>query len=83
MKKYVSCGAGPRAGQYLILGAKSRAVMDGRIHVSCQDVRAAAVPVLRHRLLTNFTADSEGLNPADLVKRLLEEVAEPSEQDYS
>jgi MoxR-like ATPase len=83
VKKYITCGAGPRAGQYLILGAKSRAVMDGRIHVSCQDVRSSAIPVLRHRLLTNFTADSEGLNPADLVKRLLEAVEEPSENDYS
>ena len=83
VKKYIACGAGPRAGQYLIFGAKSRAVMDGRIHVSCQDVRGAAVPVLRHRLLTNFTADSEGLNPADLVTRLLEAVEEPSEKDYA
>ena len=82
VKKYISVGAGPRAGQYLILGAKARAVMEGRIHVSCNDVRAAAIPVLRHRILTNFTADSEGLNPADLVKRLLETIQEPSEKDY-
>ena len=83
VKKYIAVGAGPRAGQYLVLGAKARAVMEGRIHVSCEDVRRAAVPVLRHRILTNFTADSEGLNPADLVGRLLETVEEPSETDYT
>jgi MoxR-like ATPase len=83
VKKYISVGAGPRAGQYLVMGAKARAVMEGRIHVSCRDIRGAAVPVLRHRLLTNFTADSEGLTSAYLVHRLLEAVEEPSENDYS
>ncbi len=83
VKKYISVGAGPRAGQYLVMGAKARAVMEGRIHVSCRDIRGAAVPVLRHRLLTNFTADSEGLTSADLVHRLLEAVEEPSETDYT
>ena len=82
VKKYIAVGAGPRAGQYLILGAKARAVMEGRIHVSCKDVRAAAIPVLRHRILTNFTADSEGLKTADLVNRLLEAIQEPTEKDY-
>ena len=83
VKKYISVGAGPRAGQYLVLGAKARAVMEGRIHVSYKDIRGAAVPVLRHRLLTNFTADSEGLNAAELVHRLLAVVEEPSEKDYA
>ena len=81
-KTYVSTGAGPRAGQYLILAAKAMAILDGRIHVSCADIRRAAPPVLRHRLLTNFAADSEGLTPLDIVKRLLEEVPEPGAEAY-
>jgi MoxR-like ATPase len=81
-KKYVSTGAGPRAGQFLILAAKARAVLEGRIHVSCNDVRSAAMPVLRHRILTNFSADSEGLNSISIVKRLLEEVKEPGVETY-
>jgi MoxR-like ATPase len=81
-KSYVSVGAGPRAGQYLVLAAKAKAVLDGRIHVSCRDIRAAAVPVLRHRIITNFTADSEGLKSTDVIARLLAGVAEPGESDY-
>ena len=81
-KKYVSTGAGPRAGQYLVLAAKARAVLEGRIHVSCADIRHAAGPVLRHRILTNFAADSEGMTPMDIIKQLLDEVAEPGEEAY-
>jgi len=81
-KTYVSTGAGPRAGQYLVLAAKAQAVLDGRIHVSCNDIRKAAIPVLRHRILTNFAADSEGLTSMDVVRKLLEEVREPGEEDY-
>jgi MoxR-like ATPase len=81
-KKYVSTGAGPRAGQFLILAAKARAVLEGRIHVSCNDVRKAAMPVLRHRILTNFSADSEGLTSVDIIKKLLEEVKEPGDETY-
>ncbi len=81
-KKYVSTGAGPRAGQFLILAAKARAVLEGRIHVSCNDVRKAAMPVLRHRILTNFSADSEGISSPDIVNRLLDEVKEPGEETY-
>ncbi len=83
VKQYVHVGAGPRAGQYLILAAKARAVLDGRIHVSCQDIRRAAVPVLRHRILTNFAADAEGLTANDLIKKLLDAIPEPSEKDYA
>ena len=82
-KDYVSTGAGPRAGQYLVLGAKARAVLEGRIHVSCRDIRSAAIPVLRHRIITNFAADSEGLTTMDIVNHLLEEVDEPGEEAYS
>ncbi len=81
-KTYVSTGAGPRAGQYLILAAKAMAILDGRIHVSCADIRRAAPPVLRHRILTNFAADSEGLSPVDIVKKLLAEVPEPGSEAY-
>ena len=81
-RTFVSTGAGPRAGQYLILAAKARAILEGRIHVSCNDIRHAAVPVLRHRILTNFAADSEGMQPRDIVARLLEEVPEPGDETY-
>jgi len=80
--KYVSVGAGPRAGQYLILAAKATAILEGRIHVSCSDIRRAAAPVLRHRILTNFAADSEGLTSIDIVQTLLKEVPEPGAESY-
>ena len=76
------CGAGPRAAQCLVLGAKARAVLHGRLNVSCSDVKALALPVLRHRIFTNFTADSEGLTSDTLVSRLVETVPEPNEKDY-
>jgi len=82
IREYVSTGAGPRAGQYLVLAAKARAVLDGRIHVSCKDIREAAGPVLRHRILTNFAADSEGLTSMDIVTKLLDEIGEPGEEAY-
>ncbi len=82
IRKYVSTGAGPRAGQFLVLAAKARAVLEGRIHVSCNDIRSAALPVLRHRILTNFAADSEGLKPNDIVQRLLAEIKEPGAETY-
>ena len=82
-RTYVSTGAGPRAGQNLVLASKAQAVLEGRIHVSCNDIRKAAIPVLRHRILTNFAADSEGLTSMDIVQKLLEEVEEPGETDYA
>jgi len=82
IKDWVSWGAGPRAGQYLILGAKARAILDGRLNVSCDDVRSMVAPVFRHRIFTNFNADAEGVSVEDIVKRLLETVTEPSEADY-
>ncbi len=82
-KTYVSTGAGPRAGQYLILAAKAMAVLGGRIHVSCKDIRQAAIPVLRHRILTNFAADSEGKSPLHIIEELLTVVREPDESDYT
>ncbi|TWT39703.1 AAA family ATPase [Blastopirellula retiformator] len=70
--QYVQWGAGPRASQYLVLGAKSRAVLEGRTFVTTQDVQAVALPVLRHRMRTNFTADAEGITTDDLIRRLIE-----------
>ena len=77
VSKYVHCGASPRAAQYLVLGAKARAVMRGRANVSISDVRAVAVPVMRHRIFTNFLADAEGVTPMSLIERLLRDLPEP------
>jgi len=73
---WLTWGAGPRAGQYLILGAKAHAVLNGRFNVSCEDIRAVALPVLRHRIFTNFNADAEGIDGDHIVRRLIEEVNE-------
>ena len=74
VKENVSWGAGPRASQYLILGAKSRAILDGRMAASVEDVRALAKNVLVHRVITNFRAESEGVTSAHVVDKLLEKV---------
>jgi len=74
IRDYVSWGAGPRASQYLVLAAKARAVLHGRTAVSGDDIRSVALPVLRHRIVTNFNAEAEGLRPDDILKRLLESV---------
>ena len=73
ISEMVSWGAGPRASQYLILGAKARAVLEGRYAASIDDVQSVAVPVLRHRIVTNFNAEAEGVTAVDLVGRLIEE----------
>jgi len=64
-------GAGPRAVQFLVLGAKARALLQGRAHVACEDIQALAKPVLRHRLVLSFTAESEGIAPDQLVERIV------------
>ena len=69
--KYVNWGAGPRAGQSLILAAKARALLHGRTYVAIDDVRAVALPVLRHRIMTNYHADAEGVRTDTLIQRLL------------
>ncbi len=73
VKDWISWGAGPRASQYLILGAKSRCILDGRTTPDIDDVRAVAKPVLRHRIVTNFNAEAEGVSTVDIIDRLLEE----------
>ena len=72
-KQYISWGAGPRATQFLVLGAKARALLKGRFHVAVEDIQAVAAPVLRHRIITNFTANSEGITPDTIVERLIKE----------
>ncbi|MSS70099.1 MAG: MoxR family ATPase [Candidatus Latescibacteria bacterium] len=74
VREMVSWGAGPRASQCLIMGAKARAVLDGRPSASIEDARAMAIPAMRHRIVTNFNAEAEGIGAVDIVKRLLEEI---------
>ena len=77
IKRWVNWGASVRAAQFLILGGKARAVMNGRYNVSVADVQALAYPILRHRILLNFHAESERVKPDDVVRRLIETVPEP------
>jgi len=72
IKDWVSWGAGPRASIFLITAAKARAVLHGNYHVSCDDIDAVALPVLRHRLMCNYTAQAEGITTDTVVKKLLE-----------
>ncbi|MEE8110878.1 MAG: MoxR family ATPase [bacterium] len=71
VREYVSWGAGPRASQYLILGAKARAILSGRFNASEEDIRALSGAVLRHRILTNFNAEADRVTPDDIIDRLL------------
>ena len=71
VRRMVNWGAGPRASQYLILGAKARALLQGRYAAECEDVDALAVPVLQHRVITNFHAEAEGLGPRDIIRALV------------
>jgi MoxR-like ATPase len=76
IRQYVSWGAGPRASQYLILGAKTWAALNGSVAPSCEDVRRVARPVLRHRVVTNFSAEAEGVSTEDIIDKLLAAVPE-------
>jgi MoxR-like ATPase len=80
LPEFVSWGAGPRASQYLILAGKARALLHGRPHVTTADIREVAYPVLRHRLITTFHADAEGVTTDHLIERLLKEIPLPQEQ---
>jgi MoxR-like ATPase len=73
VQDWVSWGAGPRATQYLVLGGKARAILEGRYAVATDDIRAVAHPVLRHRIITNFSAEAEGITPDSIVDKLLAE----------
>jgi len=74
VSRYLAWGAGPRAGQYLVLGAKTRALMSGKTACDIEDIRSVAYPVLRHRFVTNFRAEADGISTDDLIGRLLEAV---------
>jgi MoxR-like ATPase len=76
----IGWGAGPRASQYLILGGKARAILHGRLHVTTEDIREVAYPVLRHRIVTTFNADAEGITSDEVVRRLIETVPLPQEE---
>src|SRR6185503_9258219 len=72
IKEWVQWGSGPRASQYLILGAKAHAVLQGRFYVTIDDIKAVAHPVLRHRIITNFSAEAEGVTTDKIIDKLLE-----------
>ena len=76
IQEWLTWGAGPRAAQYLVLGAKAHAILEGRLNVSCEDVRQVAKPVLRHRIFTNFNADAEGIGPDQVIEKLIGMVPE-------
>ncbi|MEM9417766.1 MAG: MoxR family ATPase [Planctomycetota bacterium] len=81
MQNYLRWGAGPRASQYLILAAKAKAVLGGRTHVHPDDVKSVARPVLRHRILTNFNAEADGVTADDLIDRLLDHIQVTNDAD--
>ncbi|MFN3192606.1 MAG: AAA family ATPase [Aureliella sp.] len=83
VKELVDWGAGPRAGQFLINGGKAIAAMDGRFSIAIEDIKAVAVPVLRHRVSTNFQAQAEGMSSEDVIARLVNEIPEPAVPKFS
>jgi MoxR-like ATPase len=80
VNEWVQWGAGPRASQYLILGGKARAVLSGRTYATCEDVAAIARPVLRHRIITNFNAEAQGINADSVIQRLIETIPIPTKK---
>ena len=76
IKNWVTWGAGPRASQYMILGAKTRAILDGRYTPSTEDVKAVAKPVLRHRIVTSFNAEADGVGTLEIIEKLMQDVKE-------
>jgi MoxR-like ATPase len=76
VRNWVNWGAGPRASQYLILAAKTRAILDGRPTPGPEDIRFAAYPVMRHRIVTSFNAEADGVDATEIIKRLLDHVKE-------
>ena len=78
VKNWLAWGAGPRAAQNMILGAKARAILHGRFAVAAEDIRTMAYPVLRHRIFTNFNADAEGIDVDQVIEKILQTVPEPT-----
>jgi len=83
VREMVDWGAGPRAGQALLMGAKAFAAMDGRFTVSIQDIRAVAIPVMRHRIACNFTAQASGMDSVSIIQKLIENIPEPEVPTYA
>ncbi len=83
VRKYVNWGAGPRAGQSLIVCAKARALLEGRVHATVADIRHVARPVLRHRIVTTFHAEAEGIDSDSVIDHLMEAIAAPTEKAAS
>ncbi|XZE53768.1 AAA family ATPase [Planctomycetaceae bacterium SH139] len=83
VRELVDWGAGPRAGQFLLAGGKALAAMDGRFSVAPEDIRRIAIPVLRHRVATNFQAQAEGQTTDDLIQRLLKDIPEPEPEKFT
>jgi len=83
VRELVDWGAGPRAGQFLINGGKALAAMDGRFSIAIEDIRKIAIPVLRHRISTNFQAQAEGMTNEDVINQILEQIPEPEIQKFS
>ncbi|OUX31520.1 MAG: AAA family ATPase, partial [bacterium TMED264] len=75
IKESISWGAGPRASQFLILGSKAQALLDGRPTPNIEDINSLAIPILRHRVLTNFNAETEGLKVEDIISQLIEKIS--------
>ena len=73
VKDWITWGAGPRASQYLTLSAKTRSIMDGRFTPNIDDIKIALLPVLRHRIITNFSAEAEGITSVEVINKLSEE----------
>ena len=82
INNWLTWGAGPRAAQYLVLGAKARAITRGRLNVSVDDIKQMAKPVLRHRIITNFNADAEGVDSDAIIDKLLATIKEPGAESY-
>jgi MoxR-like ATPase len=82
IREWIEWGAGPRAGQFLIQGGKALAAMDARHSVAIEDVQKIAIPVLRHRISTNFQAQAEGMTNEDIIERLLREIPPPEIRKY-
>ena len=82
VKRMVDWGAGPRAGIFLIQGAKAMAAMDGRFSVAVDDIKKVAIPVLRHRVSTNFQAQAEGKTSEDVIEQLLKVITDPDIDKY-
>jgi MoxR-like ATPase len=81
VRDYLSWGAGPRAGQSLIMAAKAKAILDGRTHVMPEHIQAVALPVLRHRIITNFNAEADGVQSDNVILELLGTVPVEDQSD--